>query len=215
MSDMTVGSSCEVDSGTRVTRSLLGYGVLAGPLYVVVILAQVLFLRPAFDLAHDDTSLLANGSLGWIQVANLVLTGLMVVACAVGVRRALGTTWAPLLLALVGLGMVGAGIFVADPMGGFPPGTPAGRPTSISPHGMLHIVSAGIGFLAFAAACFAIAGRYRKWFSRLTGLLFLAGFAGLASGSSSAAVVLAFWAVLILAFTWLATLSVTLYRRVA
>jgi len=55
-----------------------------------------------------------------------------VILCAAGVRRALaggrGATWGAGLLAAYGLGLVGAGIFVADPMNGFPAGTPAGRP---------------------------------------------------------------------------------------
>lgn len=217
------GASCDADS--RLTRSLLGYGVLAGPFYVLVVLVQAA-IRPGFDLARDDVSLLSNGGLGWIQVANFVLTGLMVIACAAGVARALrggkAATLGALLLGLFGLGMIGGGIFVADPMNGFPAGAPAGRPASISPHGLLHLVSAGIGFLGFAAACFAIAQRFARerrpgwaWFSRASGALFLAGFAGLASGSSSPLVVIAFWAVLLLAFAWLGSLSVHLYRRSA
>jgi len=64
--------------------------------------------------------------------ANFLVTGLFVILCAAGVRRALadgpGATWGAGLLAAYGLGLVGAGIFVADPMNGFPAGTPAGRP---------------------------------------------------------------------------------------
>ena len=217
-----VGTDCQ--PGTRVTRSLLGYGVVAGPLYVIAVLAQAL-TRPGFDLAHDDASLLSNGGLGWIQIANFLVTGLMVIAFAVGVRRALaggrGATWAPALLALYGLGLIGAGIFVADPMNGFPPGTPAGRPTVISGHGIMHIVAAGVGFLCLVAACFVFARRFarermRGWsrFSLATGVVFLAAFAGLASGSSSPVVVLAFWAALIVAWAWIGALAVHLYRRV-
>ncbi|HYL08943.1 MAG TPA: DUF998 domain-containing protein, partial [Candidatus Udaeobacter sp.] len=91
----------------RVTRSLLGYGVLAGPLYVAVALGQSL-TRPGFDITRDDTSLLSNGSLGWIQIANFIVTGLMVVAFAVGVSRAMHGGWAPRLLAVFGIGMIGA-----------------------------------------------------------------------------------------------------------
>jgi hypothetical protein len=223
--EMARGKSTKVgcQPRDRVTRSLLGYGVIAGPFYVVVVLVQAL-IRPGFDLARHDASLLSNGSLGWIQITNFVLTGLMVVACAVGLRRALAggraATAGTVLLALFGLGMIGAGIFVADPMNGFPAGAPAGRPASISVHGILHLVCAGIGFLGFAASCFVIAQRFAgerrsawAWYSRATGLLFLAGFAGLASGSGSPAVVVAFWAVLILAWVWLATISIHFYRR--
>jgi hypothetical protein len=55
------------DQATRVTRSLLGYGVIAGPFYVLVVLGQAL-VRPGFSLVHDDASLLSNGSFGWVQI---------------------------------------------------------------------------------------------------------------------------------------------------
>ncbi|MGO4691217.1 DUF998 domain-containing protein [Glaciibacter sp. 2TAF33] len=44
----------------------------AGPLCLVVGFAQA-FLRPGFDAAHNDLSVLANGDPGWIQVAKFVL----------------------------------------------------------------------------------------------------------------------------------------------
>lgn len=204
----------------RVARSLLGYGVLAGPFYVAVVLVQALWLRPGFDLLHDDASLLSNGPFGWVQIANFVVTGTMVVLCAVGVRRATSATWAPILLALYGVGMIAAGFFVADPMNGFPAGAPAGRPDTITVHGMLHIASAGIGFLSFVAACLVMARRFAvsrepgwKWFSLATGVVFLATFAGVASGSGSAAVVIGFWVGLALAWSWIGGLSIHLYRR--
>ncbi|HEX9098549.1 MAG TPA: DUF998 domain-containing protein [Candidatus Dormibacteraeota bacterium] len=208
----------------RLTRSLLGYGVIAGPFYVAVVLVQAL-LRPGFDLGRDDVSLLSNGSLGWIQIGNFLITGLMVIACAVGIRRALvggrGATWGPLLLSVYGIGLIGAGLFTADPMNGFPAGAPAGRPDVITVHGMLHIAAAGIGFLCFVAACFVFARRFaglhrRGWtaFSLVTGVVFLAAFAGVASGSGSPAVVIAFWFALLVAWAWLAALAVHLYRRV-
>ena len=50
-------------------------------------------------------------------------------------------------------------------------------------------------------------------YSRITGLVFLAGFAGITSGSSSSAVVLPFYAAVLAAFTWIAVAAVHLYRR--
>jgi hypothetical protein len=209
------------DQSTRITKSLLGFGLLAGPFYVAVVLGQAM-TRTGFDLARDDASLLSNGNLGWIQIANFLLTGLMVIACAVGVRRALsggpGAAWGPFLLAVYGVGLIGAGLFVADPMNGFPVGAPSGRPGSITTHGLLHIVFAGIGFLCFVAACFVLARRFaaegrRGWtgFSIATGAIFLAAFAGVASGSSSPVVIGAFWAGLIVAWVWIGSLSGHLY----
>ena len=147
----------------------------------------------------------------------------MVIAAAVGVRRAMrpgpAAAWGPGLLAGFGLGLVGAGVFVADPMHGFPPGTPDGPPASISTAGLLHVVTAGVGFACLVAACFVLAHRFAHrgragwaWYSRATGLVFLGGFVGIASGSSSPAVVLGFWFALVVAWAWLAALSVYLYR---
>src|SRR5690242_9979755 len=81
----------------RVTRFLLGYGVIAGPLYVAVSLVQAV-TRPGFDLSRHAWSLLESGDLGWIQITNFVVSGLMTVAAAVGLRRALGRGSVPVLL---------------------------------------------------------------------------------------------------------------------
>src|SRR5215213_236787 len=207
----------------RVTRSLLGYGVIAGPMYVGVSLLQGL-LRDGFDFSRHEWSLLANGPWGWIQVANLVLTGLMVVAAAVGYRRRMtsgpGRRWAPRLLAVYGASLVAAGIFTADPMLGFPAGTPDGPPASISIHGILHIVAGGVGFLALIVATFVLARRFghegrRMYaaFSIATGAVFLAAFAGIASGSSTPATNLAFTAAVILMWVWVSATSLRLYRQ--
>ena len=214
------------DRTAAITRSLLGYGVLAGPFYVVVGLAQAL-TRDGYDLRRDDLSLLANGPLGWIQIANFVLTGLMTVAAAVGMARALrvlgggpGTVWGPRLVGAYGVGLVGAGVFVADPMNGFPPGTPDGPPVAATVGGIGHLVLAGLGFLALVAGTLLLARPHAAahrsglaWFSRITGVLFLLAFLGLASGSASPLVVLGFWVALLLVWTWLAVTSVDLYRR--
>src|SRR5262245_47356484 len=179
------GTDC--DPATRVTKSLLGYGVIAGPFYVVVSLAQAL-TRDGFDLRRHAWSLLSNGNLGWIQVTNFIVTGLMTIAFAVGLRRALRERWAPRLIGGFGLGLIGAGVFRADPAMGFPPGTPEG---TVSWHGTLHFAVGGAGFLCLIVACFVIARRFAPAWSRATGLVFLAGFAGIASGSGNAVVILA------------------------
>ncbi len=216
----------DADRTAAITRSLLGYGLVAGPFYVVVGLAQAL-TRSGYDLGRHDLSLLANGPLGWIQIANFVLTGLMTLAAAVGMARSLrvlgggpGTVWGPRLVGAYGVGLVGAGIFVADPMNGFPPGTPDGPPAAVSVGGLGHLLLAGLGFLCLVAGTVVLARHYAArgrvgmaWFSRITGVLFLVAFAGLASGSASPVVVLGFWVALLLAWAWLAVTSLDLYRR--
>jgi hypothetical protein len=207
-----MSQSC--DPATRVTKSLLGWGIIAGPFYVAVSLAQA-WTRDGFDLTKHAWSLLSNGELGWIQIANFILTGVMVVAAAAGLRRALthgrGHTWAPLLISVYGVSLIAAGIFRADPAQGFPVGTPPDA-SEISWHGMLHFTAGGIGFGCLIAACLVLGSRFARdgrpglaWFSRVTGVVFLAGFAGIASGSHGP-VTLAFVAAVLLVWSWLTTI---------
>lgn len=216
-----VGSS---DRTIKLTRALLLCGVVAGPLYLIVGLVEA-FTRPGFDITRHDLSLLSNGELGWIHITNFIVSGLLVIAVAAGIRRALhtgrGKTWAPLLISLYGLGLIGAGIFVADPALGFPPGTPADA-HAISGHGLLHFVCGGLGFLGLIAACFVFARRFAglgqrgwQWFSLLTGVIFFAGFVGIASGSGSGWILLGFWVAVVLAWIWLSALSARLGSELA
>jgi hypothetical protein len=186
---VTEHSTAACDPRTSVTRSLLGYGVLAGPFYVSVSLAQAV-TRPGFDLSRHEWSLLANGPHGWIQMANLALSGAMVLAFAVGLRRALGdgpaSRWAPRLVGLYGACLVAAGAFRADPAYGFPAGTPEG-PGAVTWHGGLHLLSGAVGFTALAAACFVVARRYSREGRRTravvagtTGVAYLLGFGAVA-----------------------------------
>ena len=205
----------------RVTKSLLGYGPLGGAVFVGSIFTQGL-TRRGFSISHDDASLLANGPLGWIQVATFLVAGAMTIAAAVGVRRALPGRWAPWLLGLYGAGLMAAGVFRADPADGFGPGAPAGKAAHVSWHGDGHLIAASIGFFAVIAACFVVARYFSRAgrrglavYSLITGAAFLAAFAGVASGSSAPAVVLPFYAAVTAIFTWLAVVCVHLYRRVA
>ncbi|MET1076347.1 MAG: DUF998 domain-containing protein [Umezawaea sp.] len=193
---------------TRTTRPLLACGVLAGPLYVVVSLAQAL-TREGFDLSQHAWSLLANGDLGWIQTTNFMVTGLLTVAAAVGLRRS--SVRGATLIGAYGLSLVGAGAFHADPVQGFPVGAP--DTTTPSWHGMLHLVVGGIGFACLVAACFVLAAGFSRagrtgltWFSRVTGVAFTAAFAGIASGSHGPTVP-AFCVAVVLSWAWLATVS--------
>jgi len=209
----------------RVTRSLLGYGVLAGVVFEASVLIQGL-TRRGFRLAHHDASLLSNGPLGWIQIATFAVAGAMTIACAVGMRRALADSalagpWGPRLIAVYGAALVAAGLLGADPADGFGPGAPAGKAAHISWHAAGHLISAGAGFAALIVACFVVARYFGREghrglavYSRVSGLAFLAAFAGVTTGSSSSAVVLPFYAGVLIAWTWLAVTSVHLYRHV-
>jgi hypothetical membrane protein len=155
--------------------------------------------------------------LGWIQVTNFIVAGLLVVACAFGLRRGRAGTWGPLLVGVYGLGLVGAGLFSADAVPGFPPGTtPA---TQFSTHGALHLLFSSVAFLSLVAASaivfarrFATQGE-RRWatYSVATGVYFLGTWIALFLTQGGAAVAnLAFATAVVLAWTWLAVVAARL-----
>ncbi len=210
----------QCDPATAVTRSLLGYGIIAGPLYVVVSLAQAL-TRDGFDLTRHAWSLLSNGSLGSIQITNFVLCGAMTVAFAIGLGRAMpGQRWAPRLIGVYGVSLVAAGIFRADPALGFPIGTPADA-RDVSWHGLVHLACGAVGFGCLVVACLLLARRFaadgeRGWarFTGVTGVVFLAAFVGIASGAGSTATTVGFVAAVILMCGWMSSVATYLYRTV-
>lgn len=185
----------------QFTRFLLTCGVIAGPIYVVIGLAQML-TREGFDPTKHPLSLLSNGDLGWIQITNFIVSGLLVLAAAVGIkqvmkgerRKSLGA-W---FIGLYGLAVVAGGVFVADPSLGFPPGTPDVYAETFTWHGLLHFIAGQVAFLSLVIAAFVFGRHFaktgvRRWavFSRLTGAGFLVALAlsmGSMGSDSSASV---------------------------
>ena len=91
----------------------------------------------------------------------------------------------------------------------------------VSWHGLVHFAVAGMGFMCLVAACFVLASRFARdgergweWFSRLTAIVFSVSFLALSSGQGGAVTILFFTAAVVLAWAWLAAISVKLYRAV-
>jgi hypothetical protein len=196
----------------RVTKSLLGYGVIVGPFYVVASVVHGL-LTPGFDFARDSWSLLSLGPAGWVHVVVFVLTGLMLIAAAIGFRRHVSsgagrTAW--LYLAVYGILLLGAGAFAPDA----PDGT-------FSWHGMLHLLCGGLGFVAFAVWAFltarrlAVRSRGMAVLSVLVGVLLLVGFGFIAAGAGSVVANVVFTIAVIVSWAWLSIVSVVYYREAA
>jgi Protein of unknown function (DUF998) len=114
-------------------RILLAAGLVAAPLYILLVVLQML-TRDGFDISRHPPSVLSNGDQGWIQISNVLATGLLFIASAVGLRRVLpsaanrGAVGGPRLVGVFGAAMVAAGIFSADPVDGFPRERQPGRP---------------------------------------------------------------------------------------
>ncbi|MER5933944.1 DUF998 domain-containing protein [Streptomyces sp. NPDC002054] len=174
-------------AGAARTRCLLVCGAIAGPLFVATFVIAGATRADYHPLRHPVSSL-ALGGLGWIQVANFLMAGALGLAFAAGLRRALrplrGSTWGPLLVGIWAAGLLGAGIFVTDPVSGYPLGTPDKLAHYGSTHAALHDGVSLAAFVALAAACFIFARRFVVWgkpawaiYSALTGIVFLVTFA--------------------------------------
>jgi hypothetical protein len=81
----------------------------------------------------------------------------------------------------------------------------------------VHFVVAAIAFLALVTACFVFARRFaslgqRGWavYCATTGAVFFAAFAGIATGSGTAVLGVAFAAAVVLGWTWLSVLAARL-----
>lgn len=150
---------------SQLTSKLLTAGFLGGPFFITLSLLQA-FTRDGFDWIRHPASLLSLGDLGFIQIANFVITGTLFIACAVGLKRILsagvGRKWLSPLFALVGIAFILGGVFVADPAFGFPPGTPEGMPKTMSWHSIIHGIAPVIGSLAISAALLIFARRLWK-----------------------------------------------------
>jgi len=202
---------------TLTTRRLLAAGIVAGPLYVTVAAVQAV-TRTGFDIRRHAVSLLSNGELGWIQIANFVVAGLLTVAVAVGMRRVLGSspggTWGPRLIGVYGLSVVAAGVLVADPGAGFPVG--AREVAEVTWHGIGHFMAGGLGFPAMAAACIVLArplaGGVWVPYSVATGVVFLATFGAIASTGGAVWANLAFTVGVVLVWLWLALAATRVLR---
>ncbi|MET9339561.1 DUF998 domain-containing protein [Nonomuraea sp. NPDC003804] len=202
------------------TRALLTCATVAAPLWATVSLLQAA-TREGFDLTRHPLSALANGSLGWLQIANFLVAGVLTVVGASGLRRAMhgapGGTWVPRLVRLNGIGMMAAGVLVMDPGDGFPTGTPYGMPQTISWHGYGHMAAGSIAFAALIAACY-ILGRHfsragdrgRAVASRVAGTALLLGNGWAMSGGTAGSLTLAVGA--ITAMLWISVVAAH-YRR--
>lgn len=156
--------------GVALTRALLACGAVAGPLFILVIVGQAM-VRDGFDARRHPLSMLSLGDYGWLQTANFLVCGLLILASVAGLRRALqpktaGRAWGSWLLAVYGASLIWAGLFRTDPAYAYPPGTPDGPPAEVTWHGLLHnFAPVGMG-LALSIACLVFARRFARDGSR-------------------------------------------------
>ena len=127
------------------TRSLLACGVVGPALFVAAFLVDGAS-RSSYSQLRDYVSELSFGTGGWIQTANFIICGWLVLAFAAGLSRVsgndVGSASAPALISMLGLGLIGAGTFGTDPIG---------SPATL--HGDLHFLATIAIAVALSATC--------------------------------------------------------------
>ena len=102
--------------------------------------------RSSYSQLRDYVSELSFGTGGWIQTANFIICGWLVLAFAAGLSRVsgndVGSASAPALISMLGLGLIGAGTFGTDPIG---------SPATL--HGDLHFLATIAIAGALSATC--------------------------------------------------------------
>jgi hypothetical protein len=209
-------------------RNLLYAGVVGPLLFITVFLVEG-FTRPGYSQWRNFVSQLSTGETDWVQVANFLVCGTLVLVCAVGLRQTLkgtrGAVGAPILLGLFAITLLVAGIFSTDPVLGYPPGAPEVQTTQ----GAIHGVAGLLAFTLLPAACFVTAWHFAKqpgegrWtiYSIVVGAVVLVFF--FASGFSSQADVSGSWPnaptgifqriAIVAGFTWISIVAWHLIRK--
>ncbi|WP_368498488.1 DUF998 domain-containing protein [Herbiconiux sp. A18JL235] len=209
----------ELDKAAAVTRSMLGWGAVAGPFYLVFGLILAL-TRQGFDLGRDALSLLMLGDGGWLQMLNLALAGVMTLVAAIGLART--PAWsrvAAVLVGVYGACLVLSAVFPPGATASFPPGAGGGGSFSVS--GLLHLAFGGLGFVGLGVAAI-VAGSWAARtvspaagaLSRVAGVVVIVAFAAGGALSNGPAGVALLWLAVAVAWLWLALASVAAYRAV-
>ena len=207
---------------TVSARVMLACGAVAGPMYVTVTLIEAL-TRDGFDLRIHRFSWLTTGELGWLHQSAMVLVGVLSVLLAVGVRQVVRTgraaVWGPRLLALFGVAYIIGGLFRADPVVGFPPGTTA-EMVHTTWQGVVQNASRGVSSLLLVTASAVFAGWFAAEGRRGWALFYATAIPGVFLALTAAQkvtiggnpVALAF---LMTPWIWVTALAAHLYRREA
>lgn len=208
-----------------LTRWLLVGGVIGPALFVVAFIIEGA-TRPGYDPWLQAVSALSLSGWGWMQVVNFLVCGTLVIGFAIALRRALsaggrGPLWGPLLIAVVGIGLIVAGLFATNPAQGYPPGTPDGPSVTTTLHGTIHGFAGLVVFGVLPIACYVMAhyfaGRsgWRGWalYSVATGIAMWACFAGfIATGLGNGPAGLYERLAIIAGWSWIVLLALRLLR---
>ncbi|WP_407572966.1 DUF998 domain-containing protein [Deinococcus altitudinis] len=129
-------------------------GLVAPVLFVTIFMLEG-WLRPGYHPASMFVSELSLGPRGWVQIANFVVTGGLVVVFAWGLRTFLfagrATKGGARCLTIIGVSLIASGPSVTDPSVLF---------NQHSPHGLLHGLFGAMVFSLAPISCFIFFRRF-------------------------------------------------------
>ncbi|WKA59281.1 DUF998 domain-containing protein [Planococcus shenhongbingii] len=138
------------------TKKLLTAGLMAGPLFTLSWLIDGAS-REGYNPLRHPVSSLSIGSNGWIQAATFLIVGILLLGFSLALIRILRSqgvsVGGPRLLALCAIGLIGAGLFVCDPLSGYPSGLHTAR-SDRSISGILHDMFSAFLFIGYPIAAF-------------------------------------------------------------
>ena len=167
------------------TKTLLWCGAIACPLFIIAVLIEGA-TRSDYNSFLFPLSSLSIGDFGWIQISNFIVTGILILVFSIGLRQVFNSATAKfrgsLLIGLVGIGLIGAGVFVTDPIFGYPTNEPLVL-RQFTLQGHLHDAFSMLVFVCLPWACFVFRKRFlatgeHGWatYSGFTGFAMIATF---------------------------------------
>ena len=134
-------------------------GIVGPPTFVAVLEVEG-WLRPGYDPRSMYQSELALGPRGIIVDVTFIVYGVLLLLFARGIAAEFphgkASRWGPRLLAVSGVGWIGAGLFVMDPQQQSVP------LAQVSWHGWLHALSGVPVSYALPISCFVFLRRFRE-----------------------------------------------------
>jgi hypothetical protein len=159
-------------------RRLAAWAGILGPVLFVAIFTIEGWLRPGYNPLSTYVSALSLGPRGWIQMANFMILGVLLLVFTRGVayefRTGKASRGGPILLAVIAILFMVSGPLVMDPMG-----TPLDQVTI---HGTIHGLAGGIIFILMPISCFVFLSRFRvdpdwrslQWWTLALGIIIAA-----------------------------------------
>jgi len=104
-------------------RNMFYLGFIGPILFIAIFLIEG-WRRPEYKPIYHMVSSLSIGRSGWIQIINFILCGISILGLAAGLRMINDSGNVSLfgftMMIILGVSLIGAGIFVTDPVLGYP-----------------------------------------------------------------------------------------------